>query len=64
MEGNRQTLCHDKRENPTTHKNNEGPELLNSEIRSALDKMNRNKSAGPDLIMVLAFLASIRSQKR
>ena len=46
-------LFHDNRgEKPIIRKNMEGPEILRSEVRAAIAKMKRNKTAGPDKIVI------------
>ena len=46
-------LFHNNRgEKPIIRKNMEGPEILRSEVRAAIAKMKRNKTAGPDKIVI------------
>lgn len=45
-------LIHDEKEKPRVQKNIEGPKILKSEIRSALNKINRNKAIGPGGIII------------
>ena len=47
----------DRGEKPEIRKTMEGPEILSSEVRAALQKMKRNKAAGPDEVVIEMIVA-------
>lgn len=45
-------LFHNEKEKPAMHKNIEQSEMLRSEVKLVLDKMNSNETEGPDMIAI------------